>query len=178
MRYLALAEVFELHRRMLQATGGGPGIPATLQGAPATHRGARCRPSTSQPAAVSRSATRPREVLGDVPTVALDSAGPHIRTRSVEVSRGGHCTASDSRRSIKRGLVLGSPARRSAPSPLVERRLRLGLLRVQRRRSVEHPPRHVPHAVLHHPQPHDPRRQPDGADHVLLLDGDAPDLLA
>jgi len=62
--------------------------------------------------------------------------------------------------------------------PLVERRLRLGLLRMKSRGAVEHPLRHVPQAVLAHAEPHDARGQPDGADHVLLLDGDAPELLA
>src|SRR5262245_23089445 len=44
--------------------------------------------------------------------------------------------------------------------------------------AVEHPLRHVPQVVLAHAEPHDARGKPDGADHVLLLDGDSPDLLA
>src|SRR5215470_6909669 len=46
------------------------------------------------------------------------------------------------------------------------------------RGAVEHPLRHVPQAVLAHAEPHDARGESDGADYVLLLDGDSPDLLA
>src|SRR5262249_59011050 len=48
--------------------------------------------------------------------------------------------------------------------PLVERRLRLGLLWMQSRGAVEHSLRHIPQAVLAHAEPHDARGEPDGAD--------------
>ncbi len=70
------------------------------------------------------------------------------------------------------------PAGQFRQLPLVERRLRLGLLWMKSGGAVEHPLRHVPQTVLAHAEPHDARSQPDGADHVLLLDGDSPDLLA
>src|SRR5215813_12739573 len=61
---------------------------------------------------------------------------------------------------------------------LVEGRLRLGLLWMKRRGAVEHPLRHVAQAVLAHAEPHDAWGKPYRTDHVLLLDGDSPDLLA
>jgi len=70
------------------------------------------------------------------------------------------------------------PAGQFSQLPLVERRLRFGLLWMKSGGAVEHSLRHVPQTVLAHAEPHDARGQPDGADHVLLLDGDSPDLLA
>jgi hypothetical protein len=80
-------------------------------------------------------------------------------------------------RRIRRACRRGPSCRSASQLPLVESRLRLGLLRVKSRGAVEHPLRYVPHAVLDHPETHDARSKPDGADHILLLDGDAPDLL-
>lgn len=88
--------------------GTGEEPAATLASVAATNRGARDRPSPPQAATLPRPATRPREILGDVPTVPLDSSSPDVPARGVEVSRSRRCTTPDSHRGAKRGLILGS----------------------------------------------------------------------
>jgi hypothetical protein len=88
--------------------GTGEEPQATLQGAAATDRGACCRPSPPQAAPSPRFATSSQEILGDVPAVPLDSSGPDVPAWCIEVSGNRRCTAPDSHRGAKRGLVLGA----------------------------------------------------------------------